>query len=208
MKGADKSRANSVEMLTEYIEPPKTFVSRLRANIKKPKTCVEIFALLVLVAYTCATFTANRLTKTTLSISQRAYLSYGLVEDYNTGVKVHLSNFGHVPAKVSSNAPFNLVLETFPDGKVRANVLRNLPDPLIVMPMDASDTAILIDLPKFLPEDLEMITTGKEALKLYGHLKYNTGFDSTDELVIALTYDWQTKRWIHMNSGGRVEFTH
>jgi hypothetical protein len=186
---------------------PETFLSRLKKDLKTPKMYMEALALLVLLAYTSATFTANSLMKTALSLGQRAYLSYSAVETIPSGVKIHLSNFGHVPAKLISGVSFRYLRATWPENAGLADIPRNLPESLTVMPGTASESAVLLDLPKLSPDDQAALDAGRQMLAIYGKLRYDTGFNSTDELLVAITYQRETKSWVHVNDGTRIDFT-
>lgn len=149
---------------------------------------------------------ANELTKSALVLGQRAYLSYGAVEQIPSGLKIHLSNFGHVPAKITGGS-LRYVRITYPQNVGLTNIARNL-EPLTIMPEAASEAAILLDMPTLSPEDQSAVLSGHQMIIVGGNIRYDTGFGSTDELYVGVTYEPRTKRWEHVNSGSRVDFVH
>ena len=175
---------------------------------EKYNGAVTALATVVIGILTCLYVTeskrANALTQQALVLGQRAYLSYGDIDQIPSGIKIHISNFGHVPAKIIGGA-VRYQHNTYSDNRSLTDIARNVRE-LTVQP-GALDTVILLDLPKLAPDDFNSVESGHQILGITGHLKYDTGFDSTDELLIAIAYDWEKKHWFHTGEGRNIDFT-
>jgi hypothetical protein len=101
--------------------------------------------------------------QTSLEIAQRAYLTYGVVDEIPSGIKVHISNFGHVPATITGGTA-RYVRNLFPANVSLADISRKFsesPNKSVMSPGD-TDAAFLFDLPKLSPEDDAAVKTGHQ----------------------------------------------
>jgi len=182
----------------------KTFLNRLSHDIRKPKAYVEVAALVLLAIYTCETHRTNALTESALEIGQRAYLAYGLVDQIPSGIKIHLSNIGHVPTKVTRIFGHYLRV-SYPQNVTLDNLSREKMAPNIdVAPGSDSDAAVLLDLPALQPDDTIAVNAGHQILTIDAALDYETGFHRTDRLNVTLVYDREVNKWVRVNRGAVV----
>lgn len=182
----------------------KTFLDRLKKDVRKPTVILEVIALLGLLIYTCETHRANTLTKTSLNIGQRAYLAYGALEDVGVGIKIHLSNFGHLPARVNGGK-LRYQRNVWPANISKTDVLGDV-KPLVVSPGPTSDSIIMVLLSPVPDPEKPLVEAGREIIAISGTLEYDDGFGETDTLLIAINYDWEKKIWVHTGAGTDVQF--
>jgi len=191
-----------------------------RAQIRNPwdwrdwvRLGAELVGLGVLIWYAITTYNlwrsqrdANRLASIGLELQQRAYLTYGSVDQIPSGIKVHLSNIGHVPGTITGGSA-HYFRTSYPENRNIANVTASVPGSIVVSPGPDSDAAILFELPQLGAIDESLLKTGREIMALNATVTYDTGFKSTDTLDIRISYERQTEKWVHVNHGTNVDFT-
>lgn len=173
------------------------------------KHVISLASLVVLMIYTIVTacqwrqlILSNNVAHETLVVGQRAYLcATGAVDNIPSGIKIHISNCGHVRAKIMNGAVS--YFRTNVHGSRLDQHFTHLPtgDAIFVMPGSASDFAILITLPSLSAEDEAAISTGAQELAVKVAITFDTGFAASDEFLFGAAYSPESKRWIKINSG-------
>ena len=152
--------------------------------------------------------TATEISRQSLIAAQRAYLSYGEVEQEQYGIKIHVTNFGHVPAKIASG---NFIYGRFAASNAALLDRREGPPVIgnttIVKPAPATDFAVIVDLPFLSADEHAAIDSGAQGMVVDGWVRFDIGFDKTesDTLSIHTTYDRMTKKWTHVDEGIHVD---
>ena len=147
--------------------------------------------------------------QTSLEIAQRAYLTYGVVDEIPSGIKVHISNFGHVPATIIGG-PARYMRNLFPVNVSLADISRKFSESTnksVISPGD-TDAAFLFDLPKLSQEDDAAVKAGHQIVFVSYEIDYETGFNKLDRLSIRISYAPDSRKWTHVNSGTRIDFGH
>jgi hypothetical protein len=149
-----------------------------------------------------------------LDVSQRAYLSVGSADFTPDGVKIHIINFGHIPAKLLDSclayARFSVpTLQEPAKRQTGAPFLpidsREFPVPAgaRISPNSASQFAIYFTLPKLAEQDVQDVISGKQTLVIYGTLNFDTGFGKSDSVVVNVTRTGN--QWVKLDEGIHVD---
>jgi hypothetical protein len=158
--------------------------------------------------------TATEISRQSLVAAQRAYLSYGLVEQEPYGIKIHIANLGHVPARITGvhftfgrvrlDKDGATVLDT---RTVESNALNS-----VVMPSPVTDFGMIVTLPVFSSDDRSAIDAGTQNEVVDGRITFEVELDDsnrppiTDTLAIHTGYDHLLKNWSHIDEGLPINF--
>jgi hypothetical protein len=136
--------------------------------------------------------------RNSLVSTQRAYLSFGDVEQVLSGVKIHLTNFGHVPARII-NESVNYSRQTYPQNQFvdRRAVHIEYGE---INPGSASEFALMVFLPRLEENDQVAVSNGSQRLVINAFMTFDCGFNSTDRFEIHAMFDPSEKRWVHMTT--------
>jgi hypothetical protein len=131
-------------------------------------------------------------------------LAAGDVDQIPSGIRIHLTNFGHLVAEIVGGH-VDYARFSYPQNRMIESTEGQIPPGAKVMPGAASEFAVIVDTPKLAARDRDSVERGMQGLAINGAIQFKTGFDSTDSLPIHFTYDPQEKRWVHVNEGTRVD---
>jgi hypothetical protein len=184
--------------------------SRFKRFSQDPKTWLEFVALTAVIFYTHysaqqvdETRRSNRIAEQSLQESQRAYLAAGEVDQVPSGIKIHVTNFGHLAAEIVGGH-VDWTRFSYPQLGMIEHAEVQIPPGAKVMPGAASEFAVFVDTPKLAAGDQKSVERGMQGLAINGTIQFKTGFDSTDSLAIHVAYDPDGRRWEHINEGVRV----
>jgi hypothetical protein len=140
----------------------------------------------------------------TLALSQRAYLAVGIIAPIPGGVKIGLNNFGRVPAKlIASDLTYIRISIPFTTGVSAIKQLETLavhiPGGANVAPGAAANFAIMATLPRLSAENEAAVVAGVQQLAVFGRLRFNTGFGTTDTVVVNISRTGSG--WTVLNEG-------
>lgn len=186
---------------------------KLRQFFVDPKTWFEVAALIVVVFYTVYAreqaqrmLVANQLSRDSLMLGQRAYLAVGIAEQIAPGIKIPITNIGHVPAKIITGS-FTYLRVTYPRMDIidkRSKLLET--DKLVIAPGDTSTFSVFLAIPELSPVDQGAVDAGKQFLAINGTMTFDTGFNSTDTVLVNFSFDQSTKRWTRTSEGRSINF--
>jgi hypothetical protein len=184
-----KSELQLPETINDYYRSKKKKIDRPPIR-QWASVIISAGTLAAIIWYTCVTqrqwkamIQSNDTARSSLEISQRAYLYVSSAEYIPNGVKIRIINFGHLAASIIDST-FVYQRINISSGEILEERKVHVPSGAAVPPTQTPLFSLMLEIPKLTPRDEKSVMAGQQEIAIVGALNFDTGFKGTDKIVI------------------------